>query len=1345
MAPSNVFSYLRPHHRRTTSQPTTPEPPLSANSVNSPVAHYQDIPPPPPRLHDNASNHSSSPVSPFPPILPPIPRIASRSKQHPTSAKEHAGNTSQGGTPGPDGHLQAQPSPDSGASADSRRDARRRQSSSAISAPTGLRVKGQRPNYSSHSAEQPSTFAAAESASTSMPTNSPFMSQSSLPSVLSAAEKSASGKGSTSGQHSRSKKSFNLRNPMSLLLRRRSGQAIPNLSDESLVSHKSQVVPAMALADDFDPSIRGNIVHDFSAPKSRRTHSYDAHIRDSSRLDAEVKQQTDDESPSKRDRSHTPVFKEEFDTTESEDKKRESAVRAETLANQDFLARNAFPEQPDHPPPPPPPFAKRRSLPPPLQLDSDAAGLAPVPEASPSPTTGSPNGSNAIKTPPQSRSRATSGSMDPSFQPAGLPTHLTSRASRFSFQIAGVNSSEQEELLEERHKQRAAAKAREKADSKLAGDDEDGDEEEEDMYDYDNMDGGGYEEEIPMLGDDYGDGFGGFSSDTGLADSLPAYDFSSFNRVPYTNPLSPIAASDTLGTPADVQGNALSNAMMQGLAQAQQRSPLGAHPVTADEESETNVHGLGLMDIGPGAAEGDIGAGHLTPEVSPAFPQESGSKGPVLEDDDFYFDDGLLDEPSPEEGEHTFDESAFDDPNSGLYERPAPVPKSLSEDAEAAKDPEENPDLQEEQEPGKHALAPHPSMKQLSRNFQSGDPFDFKSPADYFSALAEAATKAEAEGRFVRKNSVATTTDVSIYSQDEEAEQSRPATAAVRESTESAPSLVQDSSRVSGATENFLASTYPDTEYESFDQDFGGDPYGDSYGDDYGDYDSALEDDPMIAAANAEALANDFDGEYGSEFGFYANAYNNGAEVTNGGYFGPSGLGRSVSGRNAVREPNLTPITERSEYSTRNSFIGLGHFTGPGSANPALPSPGLAQLARMSPYGLPPGEDEFADYDMSLEQLMKLRKGAFGAGAGPTSSPGGGSAASSPRNSSPLSYFPNSFQHRATSPVATRGKSAWDAMQGIEEQQSDSDEGEDGFRGQAQGIQDEDEDEALVNEANRGDESEHESTYSVQREDNSSQANRSSHDLNDETPHHGSPSASPPSPQRPGVPHQIQTRNLPQHINTAAAAAYDPYAYPFLPENPGNIPVSVPASAISTTSTSSLPFGHSASASTASAGLAPPSQNQQQKQQQRPTSSDGAATTPLALPSPGAGSPLTPTLFSPLSPPEQTPGPASPLWDRAHSSAHSRTSSGAAESVTYVRERIGVKSTEGGAVGEERGDGSGGGKEGDKGKGERDGEGHGRGEAEGTDGYRWVMERRRTSNSGEMELVGREVVRGGRI
>ena len=54
------------------------------------------------------------------------------------------------------------------------------------------------------------------------------------------------------------KNKLTMLNPVSLFLRRRSGQGLESLSDESLVTRR---------AADLDPSIRGLRVHDFSAPR----------------------------------------------------------------------------------------------------------------------------------------------------------------------------------------------------------------------------------------------------------------------------------------------------------------------------------------------------------------------------------------------------------------------------------------------------------------------------------------------------------------------------------------------------------------------------------------------------------------------------------------------------------------------------------------------------------------------------------------------------------------------------------------------------------------------------------------------------------------------------------------------------------------------------------------------------------------------------------------------------------------------------------------------------------------------------------------------------------------------
>ncbi len=184
------------------------------------------------------------------------------------------------------------------------------------------------------------------------------------------------------------------------------------------------------------------------------------------------------------------------------------------------------------------------------------------------------------------------------------------------------------------------------------------------------------------------------------------------------------------------------------------------------------------------------------------------------------------------------------------------------------------------------------------------------------------------------------------------------------------------------------------------------------------DFSDPLEDDAIIAAANASALENDDEGFYGREFGFFAHASASAeAEYANGGYFGTrSGadglIGRSHSGRVNFQEPSLTPITERSEWSNRTSTISLamyGHqLPHSSSQGQVVASPGLAQLADMMQH-----EDD----SMSLSALLKLRRGAWGGSNGSLRSSAGGSQQSG-GGGSPLSHFPP-----ANGPLANVGVS----------------------------------------------------------------------------------------------------------------------------------------------------------------------------------------------------------------------------------------------------------------------------------------------------------------------------------
>jgi hypothetical protein len=324
-----------------------------------------------------------------------------------------------------------------------------------------------------------------------------------------------------------------------------------------------------------------------------------------------------------------------------------------------------------------------------------------------------------------------------------------------------------------------------------------------------------------------------------------------------------------------------------------------------------------------------------------------------------YFDDGEFGDLSLNDQEGGFDESVFDDVTSHLYERKqvkpqeAQVPQTDGPDDESL---QQDIDLDENTT---HGLKHMPSV---ASNYQTvsvkrgplGEPIPNMGPARahggvlteqnldiLHNALAFAANEAASKSRIERNFS---TSDRSL-GQD---------SVQTLQTVDSQPGLVSDDSHLSQGLD-FIA-------------------FEESYDDQIYD-DDAYWDDAIVAAANAEALENDDDGFYGQEFGFYAEAHGTASsELTNGGYFGPrgvDGITRSHSSRGKFQEPSLTPITERSEWSTRNSVISLKAH-GATHSNPSLVSPGLAQLVDMGNL----------DDEMSLSALMKLRRGAWGGSNG---------------------------------------------------------------------------------------------------------------------------------------------------------------------------------------------------------------------------------------------------------------------------------------------------------------------------------------------------------------------------
>ncbi|KAI4938432.1 hypothetical protein J4E85_000872 [Alternaria conjuncta] len=1248
MAPSgtSMFSKLRPGHaKRNASSLASPEPVPSPSPAAPPLPspsqsteHFSS-----PRFNDNASYTSGSPISPYPPQLPPIARVASKldkaaspgSSQY--TASQHSGST--GGSSSKMAQDRSLLSPPQ-RTQDHFSPAYENKPLSARSHSGGSPLPQRtEPAPSSETPPQSSSHLAPSVIS---PGYSNFSkSQTSLLSGISdKLTGSSKGTSTPTAAPSKSRSRLTLRNPMSLLMRRRSGQTLDPLADESLVTQRSPSnVPPMP--DNYDPSIRGKIVHDFNAPRLNRGYSYNTAAEG-----GEGQQEIGRASPPKIDKEHTPVFREHFDDDTSYEQS-QAAIRAEQLVNKDFLARNSVqfpppersappPPQPKNSPPPPPP-PQSSPLPPPQTsplprpsfqgLDSGSSVLSPVQESE-NPldvsTDVTPRKRKSTKSPPPpARSRATSVS-DPSFQPAGLPAHFSSRASRFSFQISGQTDSAQEKLLEERHK----AKEAEKKQARISTNSVEDEYEDYGMDDYDDMDGG-FDEEIPMLGEE--DEFGGGLGDQTLDSGMNTFDFSSLSLQ--QNKSHTASPMNQMQTPVDMNGNPIGFAMSQEMLQQYQMLMMGGQ-LNGQNAMNSQTQGLGLTTSQNEPHESFPDESLETSDNAVPSDAKQQGFGHIDLGDDFDFDDGLIgdqDDIEPTE----FDENVFDDPNGPLYERK--VKFAEDEQAPAAHQPRAYDVLSSEtgyeaddDTVSKHLEKSSPTLAHKTSIAQQRPVPSFENLSAYHSALADAATRAEAAGRFTRKASV----DVGRPSFDADDQSSL---------SNSRPSLVPDDGRFSVDTISFPQ----DDDVYGMSSGFVNDDY------DYSDFDSAMEDDPIIAEANAEALAYDDEGFYGQEFGFYASAVGESPSAW-GGFFGPSGmgLGRTVSGRNAVREPNLTPITERSEYSTRNSFISLNHFR---DGNQPMSSPGLAQLARMSPYGFPGNEEE----DMSLDTLLKLRKGAFGGSV--ASLPV--SAANSPRNSSPMGM---QFVPRASSPVGNRMKEH--PSSSLESSYSSKNVSSDYHNDD---NEDEEDDDGLMDAVNGIYESGRSSSDSYDRNDRPESPTLTSSDYNSLSSPTGYGVGN-EAPLLPPISELYAQHNMtlamspgglsatsPSNISLPVSPFPMPLSSPFLPQhvnrppNPPSIDTSLSSPSAPTVSTTGGQTRRQ------SMGLSPISNS----------------------------SPITPN-----------GGNGGSGWNRGHSRKGS-----AADSVTYVREH------------DEAGEG------------------------------RWVLERRRTAESGELELIGREIVEGGRI
>ncbi|KAI9761462.1 MAG: hypothetical protein M4579_000972 [Chaenotheca gracillima] len=1001
MSPSGMLSYLRPHQKRTPSPLNVggPHPPAGSNvgqnAASRPLSSLSEEDRASPASFDG-SVESSPTVSPYPPVLPPIPRVASHHLQlagalnTPGTDREARNeqersyrvplreqNSSLSGLPiSPGIQWSNQPS------ASTERGPYEPPRSNAVSAQahhsktSEIRPQDTRsvstPSYtvSDHVSQVPSNHRPSFVFTDDMPQGSSSTSPSE--GFVENSRINEMNSRPTSSQHSRSGKTrLNLLNPMSLLLRRRSSQALSRLHDHS--SNKNSSVPALQLPDDYDPRIRGKGVHDFSAPKSAKATPKAPLLKPSAPiLSAEGRSITggssdlgeaslEDRSQGRYtsrvsrgggegsksvDKEYIPAFKEHFDELVDDS----GGVPQTTTLGEDHSSEDGMLNKSTTLPP----FARR--LPPTADTSSsrktgmlDDRYHSHPPKRLPPPVPAQEQTQVAVST--DDVKPVTAPEIDSSFHPAGLPKHLSSNASRFSFDLVGGGSAKQEKLLEEKHRSRVSAKRRGpdvKPSSETDSDyDDDYELDPEDDYD-------GFEEKIPGINADE-DGVELQSR----SDTVSHFHFTPDPQVSAN--YSPIDSGIRSMTPRDQQGQVIGSAMSTELG-----LPLRAYdssPQSSREIGKERVAGLGLGNIANGLNQTTLAlAGDTDQKI-----QKTGTYDQRRDDDDLYFDDGLIDH-SDYANDNTFDETTSDgEPNkpSGLERHSAAhqaedvhVSSSSQEDRQLGTDIENEDNRIMIDHKGMRLSQPEPdSNDQDDRETILGN--DQEHLDAYHGALAAAANAAAEKGEFFRAG----------------------------EKTRRSPDEEHGSNfdRVRTETGRVTDLTQP-----SFNDDIT------AYEEDFGD-EVDLENDPMIAAANAEALANDYEGFYGQEFGFYSQT--NGANTiqTYGGFFGPAlndGISRSQSGRYAVREPNLTPITERSEFSNRNSFVSLQL---PGAQSQPVQSPGLAQLSSL----IGPFEGD----DLSLSGLMKLRRGAWG---GSNASLHSNNSTGSPVNTSPLSYAPPS-------------------------------------------------------------------------------------------------------------------------------------------------------------------------------------------------------------------------------------------------------------------------------------------------------------------------------------------------
>ncbi|ATZ49978.1 hypothetical protein BCIN_05g03700 [Botrytis cinerea B05.10] len=996
-----MFSYLRPH-RRIASTPSSPIPEVPSFEPPARPDHGH-----PPRPHDARFDDESSPIS-SPPFLPPVARVSSAGYGNTFENLSFTGKTTSHGHD-PRGQSWGDAKLNNG---------QKGGSELGSSQKSPLSASNQRPESAENAGPVPTRNAGSDHSRSQSNAVYDSNTKKFFGPMTPDLDIKSTGRRPTGARipsptleappTQSSKGRLKMLNPMALLARRRTSQAITQLTPESLTTNFNS-------NDSFDPRIKGTVVHDFSVPRGPRRNVSHNDVSTADGTRPFQRSPYADSATSEKAGNHTPVFTENFEEEQypaagphvrkandlsdltapkpmyARETQRPVDQSAASKGNDELQAGDL----------------KRLSA----QRFSSDAGPPVLPKAeTPAPVEPKRISIDPASTPPKPRPSSKNGGRARNVSDVSakdIPKHMKSTSSRFSFDMIGA--AEQERLLEDRHRQKALEKK-----NTLDSNDDQQIYDEDDDFNYDDMmDDDGLEERIPGVNADYDeeDAFAGF--DGGYEEEIPGINTTSLEEIeemeeqqemektaPVKNeaqpglldgsvagftfqphvpsPMSPYTPGAAT-TPRDSSGQVIGFAMTKYSPCLTSDPPNSVFtPVSPDGNlvlpdkqlpegksiSGSNSQGLGIVTEVPNESQEEVT--HQQSSKSTSFPYVAG-----LDDDDLYFDDGMIGlegEGDENRDAVVFDESLFDNNDTDEYGRPIKDqfmaaqrsnvgPTNVAGTVEEAKEDTLSPLSPATNRPV-GGLAPQPSFSE--NRTSDAAPIQLMTQsltqdklAEYQASLAAAAFSAAASGKFRRDSTQ------SLFHIDSDREENQ-------------PGLVTDSGHTSSQYEHLSP---------SYDDDF--------------DYDDALEDDEFIAAANAEALANDQDGFYGQEFGFYSHPAASSAEYVNGGYFGPRGMDgiiRSQSGRIASREPNLTPITERSEYSNRNSFMSISHLHAPSGSSPIV-SPGLAQLMIAESYE--------KGSDMSMEALLKLRSRAWGgsqASVKSSGSNGNGNGNASPKS-----------------------------------------------------------------------------------------------------------------------------------------------------------------------------------------------------------------------------------------------------------------------------------------------------------------------------------------------------------